>query len=133
MTTRLGILGSTGSVGTSVLEVVRHHPEHLSVGALAALGSDLAAVAGQVEEFAPAVVAVYDVDRASELSALVGDSVEVVSGEQGLQRVVTAPEVDRVVAAMVGAAGLAPVYRALEAERTSPWPTRRSWSSPVIW
>jgi 1-deoxy-D-xylulose-5-phosphate reductoisomerase len=115
MTTRLGILGSTGSVGRSVLAVARHHPRQLEVTALAALGSDLAAVERQVEEFSPALVAVYDEERAEELSGRLGPGVEVVAGEEGLERLVSAPQVDRVVAAMVGAAGLAPVCRALEA------------------
>ena len=115
MTMRLGILGSTGSVGRSVLEVVRHHPEHLEVSALAALGNDLEAVRRQVEEFRPSLVAIHDPVRATELSGMIGDRVEVVPGDEGLERLVTEPEVDRVVAAMVGAAGLAPVYRALEA------------------
>ena len=115
MSTRLGILGSTGSVGSSVLEVVRHHPEHLEVSALAALGSDLEAVCRQVEEFGPSLVAIHDPAAAAELAGMVGEGVEVVPGDEGLERLVTEPQVDRVVAAMVGAAGLAPVYRALEA------------------
>ena len=113
--TSLGILGSTGSVGRSVLKVVRHHPEHLEVSALAALGSDLEAVRRQVEEFRPSLVAIHDPARAKELSGMVDGRVEVVPGDEGLERLVTEPQVDRVVAAMVGAAGLAPVYRALEA------------------
>ena len=115
MTTRLGILGSTGSVGRSVLEVVRHHPDRLSVGALAAYGSDLASVERQIEEFSPSVVSVYDEGGARELADRLGDRVEVVPGAEGLARVAAGPEVDRVVAAMVGAVGLTPVCRALEA------------------
>jgi 1-deoxy-D-xylulose-5-phosphate reductoisomerase len=115
VTVRLGILGSTGSVGRSVLEVVRHHPDHLEVGALAAFGSDLQAVEAQVREFRPRLVAIFDAAKAAELARRLGGGVEVVPGDEGLERVVTAEAVDRVVAAMVGAAGLAPVHRALEA------------------
>ena len=69
MRQQLAVLGSTGSVGRSVLEVVRHHPDRLGVAALAAQGSDLDLVARQVEEFAPSIVAIHDADRAAELAA----------------------------------------------------------------
>ncbi|MDX1644200.1 MAG: 1-deoxy-D-xylulose-5-phosphate reductoisomerase [Thermoanaerobaculia bacterium] len=115
MTLRLGILGSTGSVGESVLEVVRHHPGRLEVTALAAYGSDLEQVVGQVEEFGPRLVALYDAERARELADRLGDAVEVVSGAQGLERLAREPSVDRLVAAMVGAAGLGPVWCGLDA------------------
>ena len=115
MRQQLAVLGSTGSVGQSVLEVVRHHPDRLGVAALAAQGSDLDLVVRQVEEFGPSIVAIHDADRADELAARLTDGVEVVAGDAGLERAVTDAEVDRVVAAIVGAAGLPPVYRALEA------------------
>lgn len=115
MRSRLAILGCTGSVGRSVLEVARHHPDRLEVTALAARGSDLDLVEQQVEEFDVSLVAIYDAQPAKELAARLGPDVEVVPADEGLERAVSDPGVDRVVAAMVGAAGLPPVYRALEA------------------
>lgn len=115
MRQRLSVLGSTGSVGQSVLEVVRHHPDRLEVTALAAQGSDLDLVARQVEEFSPSLVAIHDADRGALLAERLGTGTEVVSGDAGLERAVTDDAVDRVVAAIVGAAGLPPVYQALEA------------------
>jgi len=115
MRQQLSVLGSTGSVGQSVLEVVRHHPDRLGVAALAAQGSDLDLVARQIEEFGPSIVAIHDADRARVLASRLGDKTEIVSGDAGLERVVTDVGVDRVVAAIVGAAGLPPVYQALEA------------------
>ena len=117
MTVRLGILGSTGSVGRSVLEVARHHPERLEVTAIAALGSDPALLERQIDEFSPVLVAVYDSAAAADLERRVGTGVEIVPGDEGLERLATSPQVDRVVAAMVGAAGLPPVHAALEAGR----------------
>jgi 1-deoxy-D-xylulose-5-phosphate reductoisomerase len=111
---RLAILGSTGSVGRSVLEVVRHHPERLRVAALAAWGSELDLLQEQIEEFQPSLVAVHDAQRSQELR-LRRPGLEVVAGDEGLVAAVEAVEVDRVVGAIVGAAGLRPVYAALEA------------------
>ena len=112
---RLAVLGSTGSVGRSTLDVVRHHPGAVKVEALAARGSRLDLLLRQIEEARPALVAVYDEERAAELAAAVGDGVEVVAGEEGLLRAATLPRVDRVVAAMVGAAGLPAVHAAVAA------------------
>ncbi len=112
---RLAVLGSTGSVGCSTLEVVRHHPDRLVVSALAAYGRDLGRLEAQVAEFSPRVVALADEEAAVSLRARTPDSVEVIGGEAALGRAACDPEVDRVVAAIVGAAGLAPVHAALEA------------------
>ena len=114
MSARLAILGCTGSVGRSVLEVVRHHPERLQVSALAARGTDLELLARQAREFNVRLLAVHDPVRARELAGLL-DGVEVVPGDEGLERVVGDDSVDRVVGAMVGAAGLPPIYHAIEA------------------
>ncbi len=114
MSSRLAILGCTGSVGRSVLEVVRHHSDRLQVSALAARGSDLELLARQVREFDVSLVAVHDEASARELAARL-EGVEVVPGDEGLERVVGDDSVDRVVGAMVGAAGLRPVYQAIEA------------------
>jgi 1-deoxy-D-xylulose-5-phosphate reductoisomerase len=114
MSVRLAILGCTGSVGRSVLEVVRHHPDRLQVTALAARGSDVELLQQQAREFGVPLVAVHDPAAARELTSKL-EGVEVVPGDEGLERVVGDDSVDRVVGAMVGAAGLPPVYRAIEA------------------
>ena len=115
MTRRLSVLGSTGSVGTSTLEVVRHHPGEVEVVALAAFGSRVEPLIDQIREMRPRLVAVFDRERAREVAAAVGGEVEVAAGEEGLLRAATLPEADRVVAAMVGAAGLPAVHAALAA------------------
>jgi len=114
MTLALALLGSTGSIGKSTLEVVRHHPDRLRVATLAARGSDLEALVGQAREFEPELIAVYDESKARELAGRL-PGVEVVAGAKGVEAAATHQEVDRVVAAMVGAAGLAPAHAALTA------------------
>ena len=115
MKSRLALLGSTGSIGTSALDVIRHHPERLEVVTLAAHGSDLERLEAQIREFKPRVVAVFDAEKATALVARVGNSTRVVTGPEGLLEVATLPEVDLLLAAVVGAAGLPAVHGALAA------------------
>ena len=114
MRSRLALLGSTGSIGTSALDVIRHHPERLEVVTLAAHGSNLAELEAQIREFKPQVVAVFDPERASALATKIGDLTRVVAGPEGLIEVATLPEVDLLLAAVVGAAGLPAVHGALD-------------------
>jgi len=109
----LALLGSTGSIGESALEVVRQHPDRLSVVALAAHGRRIERLIEQIAEFSPAAVAVADPAAAERLVPEVPSSVRVESGTDAVGRLVERDDVDRVVAAMVGAAGLPPVHRAL--------------------
>ncbi len=118
MRRRLAILGSTGSVGSSALEVVRHHPERLAVATLAAYGSNVDLLLRQVTEFRPALVAVFDERGAAALRRAIPAGVEIIAGEEGMKAAATHPEVERVVAAIVGAAGLPPVHAALAAGKT---------------
>jgi 1-deoxy-D-xylulose-5-phosphate reductoisomerase len=111
---RLALLGATGSIGRSTLQVVREHPEKLAVATLAAFGSRLDELEAMVRELAPRLVAVHEPQAARELSRRLGSSVRVVHGVEGCEEAATHPDVDRVVAAMVGAAGLRPVHAALE-------------------
>ena len=115
MKRRLALLGSTGSIGTSALEVVRHHPERLELVSLAAFGSNLEALEAQVGEFAPRLVAVYDENKASALVARIGENTAVTAGSEGLIAAATHPDVDLLLAAVVGAAGLPAVHAALDA------------------
>jgi 1-deoxy-D-xylulose-5-phosphate reductoisomerase len=115
VTQRLALLGSTGSIGGSALEVVRHHPDRLAIETLATFGRKLDELERQTLEFRPSLVAVYDEERAAEFAGRAPDGVKVVAGEAGVLEAATAPGVDRVLAAMVGAVGLKPVHAALSA------------------
>ena len=112
---RLVILGSTGSIGTQALEVVRRNPERFEIVGLAAASSHELLV-GQIREFMPPVVAVSDERAAGELrTALSGlRSVEVVAGVDAAERLARDTEADLVVNAMVGAIGLGPTLATLQ-------------------
>lgn len=115
MMNRLALLGSTGSIGTSALDVVRHHPDRLKLVTLAAQGSDLERLEAQIAEFEPAMVAVFDPERAAALADRVGERTRVLAGPEGLVAASTHLEVDLLLAAVVGAAGLPAVHAALAA------------------
>lgn len=109
---RLAILGSTGSIGTSTLDVVARFPDRFEVVALAA-GRNLALAAEQVRRFRPRLLAVADEEGARRLR-LELPGVEVMAGEAGRVAVATHPDATAVVGALVGALGLVPSWRALE-------------------
>ncbi|HVT02902.1 MAG TPA: 1-deoxy-D-xylulose-5-phosphate reductoisomerase [Thermoanaerobaculia bacterium] len=109
----LSILGSTGSVGTTTLAVVDAFPDQISVVALAA-GGNLPRLLEQIERYRPLMVSVRSEADARSLSRQLGSGApEVVFGEEGVIGVASLPESNTVVAAIVGAAGIAPVYAAL--------------------
>lgn len=109
----LAVLGSTGSIGTQTLEIVRLFPDRFQVRALTA-GSNVRLLAEQARDFAPDYVVIGDASSADELREALSDvPTHVLQGEEGLCEVVALPEVDVVVAAVVGFAGLAPVLAAL--------------------
>ncbi len=111
----LSILGSTGSIGLSTLDVVRQHPEKFSISGLAA-GRDVVTLAQQIKEFRPTAVSVMDTDAAIKLSALLGDyKPDILYGIEGTIAVATVEEADMVVSAIVGAAGLIPTVSAITA------------------
>ena len=111
LTRTLTILGSTGSIGTNTLDVVRQNPERFHVFALAA-GRNVELLAQQIAEFRPSVVVVQeagDIDRLRELVSKAGIPVpELLSGPEALVRIAVASEVDTVMSSMVGVAGLEP-------------------------
>jgi 1-deoxy-D-xylulose-5-phosphate reductoisomerase len=115
VTLGIAVLGATGSVGSSVLRVAREHPDRLRVVALAAFGSDPDKLLRQVEELRPRLVGVMDQAAAREVARQAPAGVEVVPGQEGLHAVATHPDARRVVAAMVGAAGLRPAWAAVDA------------------
>ncbi len=111
----LTILGSTGSIGLSTLDVVRQHPEKFSVSCLAA-GQDVTALAEQIKEFMPDAVSVKDAESAKKLEALLEDyKPEILYGVEGASTIAAADGSDMVISAIVGAAGLVPTVNAIKA------------------
>jgi len=111
----LAVLGSTGSIGVTTLDVVGRFPERFRVVALAA-GKNIARLAEQVRRFQPSLVAVHDAAGAVALRATLPDYGGTVAvGGEGLVAVATAPGTHLVVSALVGAVGLVPTLRAIEA------------------
>jgi 1-deoxy-D-xylulose-5-phosphate reductoisomerase len=111
----LSVLGSTGSVGTNVLRVVDAFPDRFAVVGLAA-GSNVERLAAQIAQYRPRVVSVATEAARERLSRLVDLSGATVGvGEAGAVAVATHPGSRLVVAAAVGAVGLVPTYRGLEA------------------
>lgn len=110
----LSILGSTGSIGVSTLEIVAAFPERYRVAALAA-GKNCRRLAEQVRAFRPDVVAMSTPEAADELKRLLKDECpRVLAGTEGMLACATHPQVEMVVSAIVGAAGLVPTMAAIE-------------------
>ncbi|HUL58958.1 MAG TPA: 1-deoxy-D-xylulose-5-phosphate reductoisomerase, partial [Anaeromyxobacteraceae bacterium] len=111
---RLAILGSTGSVGVQALDVVARFPERFRVVALSA-GRNAARLAEQARRFRPRLVTIADSAAASALRAEVPGDVEVAEGDAGAVAAASHPEVDFVLAAISGAAGLRSTAAAIDA------------------
>ena len=115
---QLAILGSTGSIGTQTLDVVRAYPERYGVYALCAHRS-IDKLIGQAREFKPEVVCIADESLYEPLrDALADMPVKVWAGSDAIAQMVTMPSIDVVVAAMVGYAGLKPTIEAIKAGKT---------------
>lgn len=118
MVKQLCILGSTGSIGTQTLDIVRAYPDRYSVYALCANRS-IDKLVAQAQEFKPEVVCIADEtlyeDLKSQLSNL---NCKVWAGADAITELVTMPSIDVVVAAMVGYAGLRPTIEAIKAGKT---------------
>ncbi len=114
----LTILGSTGSIGTSTLDVVARHPDRFKVWALTA-ASQVDLMWQQCQQFHPVRVVMVHESSARELRLRLAQSglhdIEVMSGFEALDEVACAPEVDAVMAAIVGAVGLSPCLAAARA------------------
>ena len=112
---KLSILGSTGSIGKQTLEVARKAPSDFTVEALTC-GSDIDTLFDQVKEFRPKVCSVVDEQKAIELEGRLkseGIDTEVLKGNEGNITVATLDSIDTVVGAIVGFAGLEPVYHGI--------------------
>jgi len=111
---KIAILGSTGSIGTQTLDVVREHSDELQVVALAA-GSNKERLKEQIKEFHPKLVSLSDEKKAQELKEeLAGEQVEVVCGMEGFIEVAGADSADVVVTAVVGMMGILPTMEAIK-------------------
>ncbi len=109
------LLGSTGSIGASSLDVIARHPERYQVVALTA-NSDVAAMLAQCRQWRPQFAVMSDSDAAQQLREQLADSeTQVLDGVAGLQQVASLPQVDIVIAGIVGAAGLLPTLAAAQA------------------
>lgn len=114
---RLTILGSTGSIGTSTLDIVRQFPERFQVLALSCQNR-VQQLLEQIHEFRPKVVCVGSEKKAQWLrEQFPSDQLEILSGESGLVEIASKIEVDLVVAGIVGSAGLRSTYAAIESGR----------------
>ncbi|MCR5793385.1 MAG: 1-deoxy-D-xylulose-5-phosphate reductoisomerase [Lachnospiraceae bacterium] len=120
---KIAILGSTGSIGTQTLEVVRQHADRLEVTALAA-GSRIDDLEQQIKEFYPNVVALWEESKAKELQNRLSSStderlkrVQVLYGMEGLIACATEEEADIVVGAVVGMIGIRPTMEAIKAKK----------------
>src|SRR5919106_4574266 len=111
----LAILGSTGSIGTQALDVVRRNPDHFRVVGLGAATSHQLLV-GQIREFMPPLVAISDEQAAEELKKNLGPirAIEILSGPGAMETLARESDADMVLNAMVGAVGLTPSLAALQ-------------------
>ena len=116
---RIAILGSTGSIGRSALAVVDAHPSRLQVAALAA-GDNAALLAEQIDQYKPRVAAIATATGLDRLRSALSSTAttRVLSGAEGLLAVASHPEVDVVICASAGTAGLEAVLAAIEAGKT---------------
>ena len=109
----IALLGSTGSIGVSTLRLVREFPDRFTVHGMVA-GKNLNRLASQIKAFRPRCVAIQQEADVPRLRKLIGRTkVEILHGEAGAAVVATAAEVDVVLAAIVGGAGLVPTLRGL--------------------
>ena len=115
----LSILGSTGSIGTNVLNIVEMFPQIFDVKALAAK-NNISRLTRQIEQFHPEVVAVFNENRAQELKDCLppGTGVDILYGEDGYRAAAAHSTADLTVTAMVGAAGLKPTLAAIDAGKS---------------
>ena len=112
---KIALLGSTGSIGTQTLDVIRHYPNDFQVTALAA-SSNITRLEEQLREFKPKMAVVFNEAKALELKHNIRDlEVEVLSGMDGLLAAATEESADIVLTAVVGMIGIRPTIAAIEA------------------
>ena len=108
---KIVVMGSTGSIGTQTLDIVRAYPDRLCVVALAA-GSNVSKMEEQIREFAPRYAVMWSQKAAAELKERVKDlDVKVLCGMDGLMQIAVLQESEIVVTAMVGMIGIRPTCK----------------------
>lgn len=113
---KIAILGSTGSIGTQTLDIVREQKD-IQVTAMAA-GSNISLLEQQIREFHPSIVSIWEEEKAKELRLKVADlNVKVLFGMDGLLAVATEPESEILVTAIVGMLGIRPTIAAIKAKK----------------
>lgn len=114
---KITILGSTGSIGTQTLDIVKDHPDKFSVTGLAA-GSNVSLLAEQIRQFQPEIVAIGNEQKLPALKDAIGNlpnSPQILAGESGIVEVARYGDAESVVTGIVGCAGLLPTIAAIEA------------------
>lgn len=112
---RIAILGSTGSIGTQTLDIVRNNADELEVVALAA-ASNAALMEAQIREFHPQLAVMWSPEAAADLRLRVADCpVQVLQGMEGLLEIAVLPEAEVLVTAIVGMIGIRPTIEAIKA------------------
>src|SRR5574344_173106 len=111
----IAVLGSTGSIGTQTLDIVRNNTDELKLKVLAA-GSNVELIETQIREFKPEIAVLYNAEKANELKIKIADTgVKVLSGMDGMIEAATFDDVDTVVTSMVGMIGIQPTVEAIKA------------------
>lgn len=111
----IAVLGSTGSIGTQTLDIVRNNTGELKIKVLAA-GSNVELIEKQIREFKPEIAVLYNAEKANELKIKIADTgVKVLSGMDGMIEAATFDDVDTVVTSMVGMIGIKPTIAAIKA------------------
>ena len=136
----LTVLGSTGSIGTNTLDVVRRNRHLYQVYALVA-GHNIELLAAQILEFQPKVAVVATSDGLDRLSSKLTSGGIAPGGVAGIARtgiaarvqIATAAEVDTVISAIVGVAGLEATYEAIRRASASGWRTKKCWFRAASW
>lgn len=115
---KISILGSTGSIGTQTLDVIRKNPSYFEAVAISA-NSNVKMILEQIEEFKPKYAVMYEESKAEELKSLLPKecSTEILSGMEGLKKISSLDEIDVVLTAVVGMIGLVPTMCAIESKK----------------
>lgn len=115
---RIAVLGSTGSIGTQTLEIVRAYKEELEVTALAA-GSNVEKLEEQIREFHPSLAVLWSEEAAKELKERTADlEIEIACGMEGMLQLAVQPQADILVTAVVGMIGIRPTIAAIREKKT---------------
>lgn len=111
---KIGVMGSTGSIGTQTLDIVRNYPDRLEIVALAA-GSSVELLEQQIREFKPRYAAMWSEDAAKDLKERVADlEIEIGYGMDGLLKMAVLSEMEVLVTAIVGMIGIRPTIEAIK-------------------